>query len=131
MVLHIERAKRSQNFLRKQLDTGGIGRRIVNDYLSGSSRCKDAAQLQVSTVQRVKHCNSAGSQRLCHSSGAPCRVDGFGTKREPRHSRQGLPDPEGSVAARDLPGFTGGRHRGDRPAFRRRGESPHLHRPQC
>ena len=49
MVLHIERAKRSQNFLRRQLDTGGIGTRIVDDYLSGSYRYKDAAQLQVST----------------------------------------------------------------------------------
>lgn len=38
----IERAKRSQIFLRKQLDSGGIGTRIVDDYLTGSYRRKTA-----------------------------------------------------------------------------------------
>jgi hypothetical protein len=41
-VSQIERAKRSQNFLRQQLDSGGIGARIVDDYLSGSYRRKTA-----------------------------------------------------------------------------------------
>lgn len=38
----IERAKRSQIYLRKRLDSGGIGARIVDDYLSGSYRRKTA-----------------------------------------------------------------------------------------
>lgn len=41
-VSQIERAKRSQIFLRQQLDSGGIGARIVGDYLSGSYRRKTA-----------------------------------------------------------------------------------------